>query len=781
MDAVGRAALAALVEPLETPLRQEALPGWLLEHQSDAVVRSRAILARFGGVLLADGVGLGKTYIALALAALERASGGEALAVIPAALRDEWHRAGQVTGVVVPTVTHTELAQRVPQPPVRCSLLLVDEAHAFRNPRTRRYDALARLAIGRRVALLTATPLNNGVADLAALIHLFAPHDRFREFGVADMAEGLRRGAREPALALGAVAVCRTRRIVEERFPELARSFPRRVLLPPARYDLARVYGGQQEQLTDAIRPPGGSGPSERGAALMLLSMLRRMESSAHALRRTLLRHRAFLEEWERAARAGVALSRQSFHAAVPRGDADDTQLVMWPMLDQAAGGVGGSARWRAAIDRALVLLEGNLPAVDPKLVALDGLLDGALRGRKVIVFTEYRDTALHLLRHLRRTRRVIAVLGDGAWAGVTRLSRRHAFDAFAPLARGARPDPLLQADVLVATDVASEGMNLQDAAAVVNYDLPWNPVRVMQRVGRADRLDSPHDDVQVAHVVPGGGLDSLCRVLETLRDKLDNLSFPGAEPDPLAALWWLDGRSLDPALVEQESWRRVAPFEARERWRMTIGPCGRATGPAVVAAGLAQGDHAPRAGVLLALEWPDGRRVPLPYVAEAGHPVRCDAHEFGHLAERALSAEPVPAQPADFNQLLAAALPDARRRLVECSAARHSATAGPGRRLALDLLREHAGRLHRARSSLTHITRATEALAGELPVGLDRLIGRIASQSRNTDELARRISELVHGAPAPPVPELRGLPRLVLLAAIALASDGGRWERGEA
>ncbi|HEV2251532.1 MAG TPA: SNF2-related protein, partial [Candidatus Limnocylindria bacterium] len=213
--------LAGLLEPVESALTAEPLPDWLLPHQADAVLRARGILARFGGVLVADGVGLGKTFIGLALAALERARGGGATAFVPAATAPEWRAAASSVGVSLVVHSHTTLARRVPSLPDRCTLLVVDEAHAFRNPRTLRYDALARLTAGRRVALLSATPLNNSPADLEALVHLFASRDRFREFGVPDLGSALRDSASSAALALGAISVCRTRRLIEERFPEL--------------------------------------------------------------------------------------------------------------------------------------------------------------------------------------------------------------------------------------------------------------------------------------------------------------------------------------------------------------------------------------------------------------------------------------------------------------------------------------------------------------------------------------------------------------------------------
>ena len=87
--------------------------------------------------------------------------------------------------------------------------------------------------------------------------------------------------------------------------------------------------------------------------------------------------------------------------------------------------------------------------------------------------------------------------------------------------------------------------------------------------------------------------------------------------------------------------------------------------------------------------------------------------------------------------------------------------------------LRDHAAALHRSRGSLACTQHALDSLAGELPAGLDRLLGRIASDMADPDELARRAAELVRGGLVARTPEPRGMPRLVLVAAIALATDG--------
>jgi superfamily II DNA or RNA helicase len=767
--------LATLVAPLEQPAPRLAPPPWLLPHQADAVLRARAILDRFGGALVADGVGLGKTYVALALAELERAAGGDALVVAPAALRREWQRAASEVGVPIAFVSHTSLARRRPRPSQGLTLLVVDEAHGFRNPRTRRYNTLARLAIGRRVLLLTATPINNSASDLSALIHLFAGAGDFRPFGVADLFDALRAGdGGEAALALGALTVSRSRRLVEAQFPALRAAFPRREPLPPVRYDLDAVYGGALHDILDAIAElDADHAHAERGAALLALGLLRRLESSRTAFVRTLRRHREFLREWAEARESGRTLDRAAFRAAT-RNAGDDPQLVLWPLLLGAHAGATPPAThpWRAAIERACDLALAA-PGPDAKLRALEALLLGPLRGRKTIVFTEYRDTALAVARHLRPRVRLLCVAGDGAWAGAERLPRSEALDAFAPRARGTAENPLLAADLLVATDVASEGMNLQDASAVVNFDLPWNPVRVMQRIGRIDRLHSTHAVIAVAHLVPDHGLHDLTGTLRTLRAKLATLPAAAApEPDPLSALWWLDADAPLPEAIERESWRRVEPFEARERWRAAIRPV-HAVGDPCVAAGIARDDQPPAAGVLLALEWPGGPRIPLPFVLAPGGECRCDPAALGALAERALASAPLCATPADFATVLAAALPEARRRLLEHSAARHaSQPRGPGRAAALRCVARAARTAARARDerALETLSRVTAALTRELPAGLDRAI-LDACQRRTIGDVGPLLDALLRACPPAPAAAVpTGSPRLRFVAALALA-----------
>src|SRR5207253_1244813 len=121
----------------------------------------------------------------------------------------------------------------------------------------------------------------------------------------------------------------------------------------------------------------------------------------------------------------------------------------------------------------------------------------------KTIVFVEAAATVRHLLRCL-RGRRVAGVVGEtGLFAGGPG-GRADALRAFAPRAQGAPPPaPALETDVLIATDLLSEGLNLQDAVRVIHYDLPWSPARLTQRVGRIDRAGSPHAQIETVALLP--------------------------------------------------------------------------------------------------------------------------------------------------------------------------------------------------------------------------------------------------------------------------------------
>ncbi|MGH7718467.1 MAG: SNF2-related protein, partial [Gemmatimonadaceae bacterium] len=137
-------------------------------HQRDAVARLRALMQEHGGALLADEVGLGKTYVAVTL--IRECS--RALVVAPASLRAMWKRALSAAGAHADLASYHELS-RGEAPAGKFDLVVLDEAHHARNPATLRFRRLAELTAGARVLLLSATPIHNRRADLAAPLALF--------------------------------------------------------------------------------------------------------------------------------------------------------------------------------------------------------------------------------------------------------------------------------------------------------------------------------------------------------------------------------------------------------------------------------------------------------------------------------------------------------------------------------------------------------------------------------------------------------------------------------
>jgi superfamily II DNA/RNA helicase len=150
-------------------------------------------------------------------------------------------------------------------------------------------------------------------------------------------------------------------------------------------------------------------------------------------------------------------------------------------------------------------------------------------RKRKVIIFSYYSNTVDWIFEHLQerfdndqtlRTYRgrLVAVAGDEATGGV---DREEAVFRFAPESSEAPPGYTDDFDVLVTTDVLAEGMNLQDCRNIINYDLPWNPMRLVQRHGRVDRLGSPHQDVYVGCFFPDARMEELLDLEARIRRKV--------------------------------------------------------------------------------------------------------------------------------------------------------------------------------------------------------------------------------------------------------------------
>jgi superfamily II DNA or RNA helicase len=469
-------------------------PAWLLPHQRDAAGRLATALKVFGGALLADAVGLGKSYVALALTTRYP----RVTVVVPAAIRAQWRVLLDRYDGVARLVTHEALSRGARVPPA--ALLVVDEAHRFRNPTTRRYDTLARQVRAADVLLLTATPVVNRAADLVALVRLFLADHGLAALGVPSLEAAAGETDTQPLLrALSPLVVARSPESasVNELVPA-ARDAPL-IRLPT----VDTTCLGEIARLLSELRFPAFGSDA---AGLLRLHLAARLASSPEALRESLVRHRTYLDRAVAAARRGERLSRGAARALFGPDESPQLDLLADPEPPTAIA----SGQWEAERARVTCLLSALAGSeANPKLAALGKILRSRA-GRKTLVFTAARATAIAIGEAL-AWRRAATVSSRRARIASGPVSIAEAFALFAPRAQGAGPAPAAaRVDVLVATDLASEGLNLQDADGVIHYDLPWTPLRLEQRLGRIARIGSPHRAVAVWWFGPPAELECL-------------------------------------------------------------------------------------------------------------------------------------------------------------------------------------------------------------------------------------------------------------------------------
>jgi superfamily II DNA or RNA helicase len=443
----------------------------LAEHQRQAADRAIELLGRRGGLLLADEVGLGKSFVA---AEVLRRTGVDAELIVPAALIGQWRETLAQFELVARLLTHDGIVSDpfmpLPLPLASRRLVVVDEAHAFRNPRTQRYAALGRRTAGARVLLVTATPVCNSIADLEALIRIIARDDLLADVGVPsiDAAFALRDLAAIDVV-VNTLVIRRDRSVLppELRFGQLQRSVIRHAVL--------------DAPLIDELRFPLVGAPDQSSTHAILRRFLRRrLESSEAAFIESLRRQLRFYDRALAAIAAGRSLPKRDYRLAFAADDERDAfqGVLFWEVF--APPGEVDPAVIREEIARLQVLVAEAQASPCEKRAMLVALV--AETRQPMLIFTGAVATA----RDLR------AALHCGL---VT--SRERSRDAVLHAFRTGR------IDVVVSTDMAAEGLNLQRAGTVVHYDLPWNPVKLDQRNGRAYRIGQTRPSVHAVYFVP--------------------------------------------------------------------------------------------------------------------------------------------------------------------------------------------------------------------------------------------------------------------------------------
>lgn len=536
-----------------------------LRYQIQASTNAKKILETYNGVFLSDVVGLGKTYItALLLQQLQ----GKILIVCPPVLEEYWEESMRDFGVRSFEVQSLGKLEHILRKDIsKYKYVVVDEAHRFRNENTHSYANLLEICRGRKVILVTATPLNNTVDDIFTQLKLFQIPKASTIPGVPDLEKFFNKLKKElkeakPAIdntsptvkeayrmvikkvsdeirdkILRFVMIRRTRTDVKSFFkddlmkqgivfPELAdpgrmvyrfeneveKVFNTTVELLHrfnyTRYSPLLYYNGQLTEFQkQQQRNVGG---------FMKGILVKRLESSFYAFKMSISRfidsHERFISMFDKGT-LYISKKVNVFDLL----DQDDIevleQLVDKDLVDKYKS-KDLKKEYKPLLEQDLKLLKEISKLWtpiddDPKLDKLVKELrrDKCLKKNKVIIFTESKETGDYLFENLYKEfpSKVMFYSSKGGRYQDLKTTTKHTIvrdiikENFDPKADNPKDD----IEILITTDILAEGINLHRSNTLINYDLPWNPTRVLQRAGRINRLGTEHNEIFIYNFFP--------------------------------------------------------------------------------------------------------------------------------------------------------------------------------------------------------------------------------------------------------------------------------------
>jgi superfamily II DNA/RNA helicase len=545
-----------------------------LKYQEEAVLSAKKVLEEYGGLFLSDVVGLGKTYMAALLA---QQLNGRSLVIAPPHLLDKDNPGSWPNVFGDFRVPHTDfeslgkLEDLLQRDTSKYANVFIDESHRFRTETTQTYEMLAQICRGKRVILVSATPMNNTPRDILSQVKLFQngknstiPNVRNLETFFSTLEKNLKgldrqtdrdqyfntvqanaKATREQVLKHLMIRRTRTEimkyygedlnlqglkfpdvtdpqplfykfsKVENEVFVETIRLLTKEFTY--ARYKPLTYYEGDiQEQQKQSQR---------NLAKFMKILLIKRLESSFHAFRLTLDR---FIRSYERVIeefhKGHVYISKKHINKVFDLLESDDQEGID-RLLDaekaQAleAGDFSSDFIRDLESDRKVLREVADLWKKikrDPKWDAFREVLraEPKLKTGKLIIFTESRETAEYLAGRIKDDVNDHVLLFTGNSDEAARRDVTANFDA-----RAFKPKDEYR--ILVATEVLSEGVNLHRSNIVINYDIPWNPTRLIQRVGRVNRVDTTFDTIHTYNFFPTEESNDLIKLKEAAEAKI--------------------------------------------------------------------------------------------------------------------------------------------------------------------------------------------------------------------------------------------------------------------
>lgn len=536
----------------------------LYDFQKDAVMDAYRRLKKFNGVFIADVPGLGKTHIGSALLAHLETEGKFAVVIVPPRLVDFWKEILVSYGATKAKVfSHGKLEEILNDEKLmrKRDIVLVDESHNFRNPDTKRYRDLEMICYDKQVILLSATPQNLNIWDIYWQLKLFTPYDTNHDFRIYPLSlkEYFKKcdsGEANIEDLIAQIFIRRTRSDIKEYYPQEKLVFPVRKGPYRVDYSIDKIYkGGLYEKIDKLLQKLTYArydlskyaikekfDPQhfqrltrawENLSLLVKINLYRRLESSVQAFKDTIGHYleitKGFLDIIEK-------------ENKVPIGDIEDIEEIIENLKNDE------EVKWKEFenyIDASYFKIEelkkdlnndyevlketqnsikDIKPENDSKLQKLIEILrKEPIKDKKILIFSVFESTVKYLYEQLKDKFKQVDYVAGGKEI-LSKIKR------FSPRANKANIKQEEEIKILISTEVLSEGLNLQDAQVVINYELHWNPVRIIQRIGRIDRIGSEYDEIYVYNFFPEleaeKGLNLEQRVKNRIEEIIKNFGY---------------------------------------------------------------------------------------------------------------------------------------------------------------------------------------------------------------------------------------------------------------
>jgi len=547
-----------------------------LKYQEQAVTNAKKILEEYGGVFLADVVGLGKTYMAALLA--NQLPGRNLVIASPALLNKDnpnsWPNVFSDFKIAADFESIGKLEKIIERGTEKYDNIIIDEAHKFRNENNTSYENLSIICRGKKVILVTATPLNNSPLDILAQIKLFQKAKNSTIPGIKNLEkffkslqnrlkkldrkadyEEYMQIVKDNAVqirdkVLKHIMVRRTRTEIEKYFKEDLKNqglkFPK-VSAPESIFyklneklnfvftETIRLITDEKQfkyarytpllYLKDELSDFEKTGQKNMGGFMKIL-LVKRLESSFYAFKQTLdrfiLSYENFLKAYNK---DSVYISKKHWQKIMDYFFDENFDAIQ-KLIDDEKAEEYGKNDFTEELEKDIKTDMKILKQIqelwkdinfDPKLESfLDKIKsDNILNKNKLIIFTESKETATYLKEKLNINLKENILIYHGCSSEADLKTVISNFDA---KARNKKNDYR----IIVTTEVLSEGINLHRSNVVINYDIPWNPTRMIQRVGRINRVDTPFKEIFTYNFFPTEEANDVIKLKEAAIAKIN-------------------------------------------------------------------------------------------------------------------------------------------------------------------------------------------------------------------------------------------------------------------